>query len=345
MRPRCTQSGDASTFDRVVVIGSSSGGVTALLAITQALPPSFPAPICIVQHVGTQPSVLPELLSYQRNNRAVHVVDGQRLAAGTIYVAPPDHHILVQGDILHVTHGPKENHARPAIDPLFRSAALSFGPRLIGVILTGQLDDGSAGLRAVKDCGGTTVVQDPATAAEPDMPLNAMAATQVDHCVPLVDIAPLLTRLAMEGAPSQRPKPPEHLRREVAINRGEAMLENLLAIASPTLFTCPDCNGTLSEVAGERPLRFRCHTGHAFSARTLERLQADAAEEAMWNGVRALTEREMLLRRAASVADALGDARQQAAAQAQADRIQLQLEALKDLVANTDRPGHGDDAA
>lgn len=123
------------------------------------------------------------------------------------------------------------------------------------------------------------------------------------------------------------------------------MLENLLAIASPTLFTCPDCNGTLSEVAGERPLRFRCHTGHAFSARTLERLQADAAEEAMWNGVRALTEREMLLRRAASVADALGDARQQAAAQAQADRIQLQLEALKDLVANTDRPGHGDDAA
>src|SRR4051812_1999841 len=136
------------SWSHLVVIGASAGGVTALLDISSRLPRFFAAPICIVQHVGNNPSLLPELLRYRGSNHALHVEDGQRLSSGTLHVAPPDHHVLVQGNTLWLTHGPKENHARPAIDPLFRTAALSWGPRVIGVILTGQMDDGSAGLRA-----------------------------------------------------------------------------------------------------------------------------------------------------------------------------------------------------
>lgn len=321
-----------ASFDRVIVIGASAGGVAALLEITKALPPSFPAPVCIVQHVGRNPSILPDLLSYHRGNRAVHAVDGESLAPGTVYIAPPDRHLLLEDTVLHLTHGAKENHARPAIDPLFRTAAVAWGPRVIGVVLTGQLDDGSAGLRAIKDCGGTTIVQDPATAAEPEMPASALAAAGADHCVPLEEIAPLLARLVGAApAPAQAPVP-ERLEREAAINRGDTTLETLTAIATPALLTCPDCGGTLSEVREERPLRFRCHTGHAFTARTLERVQADAAEQALRSGVRALVEREILLRRAASVASATGDEAQSLAALAQADRVRTQARVMEALV-------------
>jgi two-component system chemotaxis response regulator CheB len=242
-------------FGHVVVIGASAGGVAALLEITKALPHSFAAPICIVQHVGRHPSLLPELLRYRRPNRAVHVEDGQRLAAGTLHIAPPDHHLLIDGETLRLTHGPKENHARPAIDPLFRSAAVAWGPRVIGVILTGQMDDGAAGLKAVKDCGGVAIVQEPATAAEPGMPTAALASTQVDHCVPLEQIVPLLQRLVGSPPPPRQAAAPEQIVREVAIHRGDAKLENLLAIATPSLLSCPECGGILSEVREQKPLR------------------------------------------------------------------------------------------
>lgn len=316
-----------------MVIGASAGGVTALLRLCAALPRFFPAPICVVQHVGALPSILPELLRHQGPNHAVHAEQDQNLLSGTIYVAPPDHHMLVEGEVLRLSRGAKENHARPAIDPLFRTAALSWGARCIGVVLTGQLDDGAAGLKAIKDCGGVAIVQDPADAAEPDMPLSALASTEADHCLPLDGIAPLLLRLA--GAP-QVPAavaPPERLVREVALTRGGMDMENLDAIADLSPLTCPDCHGSLWEVRGEQPLRYRCHTGHAFGMRSLAHSQAEAAEEALWGGVRALREREMLLRRSASVAAASGDAAQAAAGTAQADRLQARI---RELVALTE---------
>ncbi|MDB5751410.1 MAG: Protein-glutamate methylesterase [Ramlibacter sp.] len=325
------------SFNHVVVIGASTGGVGALLEITSALPPSFPAPICVVQHVGAHPSLLPELLRYRRPNNAVHAQDGQRIAAGTLYIAPPDRHLLLEGDRLRVVHGAKENHARPAIDPLFRSAALSWGPNLIGVVLTGQLDDGSAGLAAVKDCGGIAVVQDPAEAVEPEMPYSALAACEVDHCVPLAHIAPLLARL-VRARPQPLPPAPERLAREVAINRDAATLDNLAAITIPSCLTCPDCGGTLSEVKEGKPLRYRCHTGHAFSVRTLISLQADAADSALWGSIRILREREMLLRRSAGVARGLGDQSQWTAGEAQADSLREQIRALE-AIARGSVPG------
>src|SRR3954471_3832054 len=208
------------SWSHLVVIGASAGGVTALLDISSRLPRFFAAPICIVQHVGSNPSLLPELLRYRGSNHAVHAEDGQRLASRTLHVAPPDHHMLLQGDTLRLTHGPKENHARPAIDPLFRSTALTCGRRAIGVILTGQMDDGTVGLQAIKECGGIAVVQDPATASEPEMPRSALRNVAVDHCVPLHEVAPLLVRLVGAKVAAQpAPAAPEYVAREAAINQ------------------------------------------------------------------------------------------------------------------------------
>jgi two-component system, chemotaxis family, protein-glutamate methylesterase/glutaminase len=317
------------SYDHVVVIGASAGGVHALLEIAQWLPHSFPAPVCITLHIGSNPSLLPDLLRFRGPNHAMHAEDGQRLVAGTLHVAPPDRHLLVEGDRLRLTHGPKENHARPAIDPLFRSAAASHGTALIGVVLTGQMDDGTAGLKAVKDCGGTAIVQDPDTAAEPEMPRSALRNVDVDHCVPLQDIAPLLERLVGAHKPPARAAVPHEVAREVSINRGDATVEDLEAIAAPSSLTCPDCGGSLWEMKDPRPLRYRCHTGHAFSALSLARAQHVASEQALWASVRALREREMLLRRMAAVAGAVGDSAQATAGHEQAERIRQQAEALQ----------------
>ena len=327
----------------LVVIGASAGGVGALLEINRGLPRFFSAPVCVVQHVGNNPSLLPELLRYRGSNHAVHAEDGQRLTTGTVHVAPPDHHMLVEGMNLRLTRGPKENHARPAIDPLFRSAALHWGTRVIGVILTGQMDDGTAGLTAIKACGGIAIVQDPATAVEPEMPRSALNNVDVDHCVPLDAIAPLLQRLAGSRVPDPLAlAPPDHLVREMAINQGDISMENLSAGAEPSSLTCPDCGGSLWEMKERQPLRYRCHTGHAYSMLSLGRAQAEQSEHALWSSIRALREREMLLRRFAGISAAAGDHAQAAAGQVQADRLNAQIAALIELTESTPSLGEAD---
>jgi two-component system chemotaxis response regulator CheB len=313
----------------LVVIGASAGGVHALLRLAEALPRNFPAPVCVVQHVGNHPSLLPELLSFRGDLPAVHPTEGELLRAGTIYVAPPDHHVLVEGPRLKVTHGPRENHSRPAIDPLFRSAAATWGARVIGVVLTGQLDDGAAGLKTVKECGGITIVQDPASAAQPEMPLAALAATTVDHCVTLEELAPLLQRLVATRAPAEGTPAPEHVATELAIMQGDDRVDTLATIADPSTLTCPDCSGTLWEVRDRKPLRYRCHTGHAFTAGTLAHAQQEGAEGALWSAVRALRERALLHRRLASIAAATGEAEQAAAGERQAARLDQQVQELR----------------
>lgn len=322
---------------RIVVIGASAGGVRALQLLTSQLPPEFPAPILAVQHVGTHPSILPSLLQRSGPLPASHAVDGERIQAGRILVAPPDHHMIVDGDFIRLSRGPKENHARPAIDPLFRSAAMSWGPAAIAVLLTGLLDDGTAGMQAIKRCGGTAVVQDPNDAEMPSMPLSALRHVDVDHQVALASMASVLLRLVERdvGRSAERVAAGNHSRllheNELALGKGDFM-EHLKAIGKPSTFVCPDCDGALWELGGEEPRRFRCHTGHAFTLRSLHHAQSETADEALWSALRALQEKEMLLR---AMADGHRGTREQAEAErldAEASEIEGHAATLRRLI-------------
>ena len=236
---------------RLVVVGASAGGVQALRALAAELPADFPCALLVVLHVGAHPSILPRLLSRSGALSATHAVDGEPYRPGHIHVAPPDHHLLVDGARLRLARGPKEHHARPAIDPLFRSAALAHGPGVVGVVLTGRLDDGTAGLQAIKAGGGITVVQDPADAIEPSMPASALRHVQVDHCVPLAGIGALLDSLVRTDVAPRAAAPEievastmthEHA---LSLSLGDPM-QHLQAIAAPSPFVCPDCSGGLS---------------------------------------------------------------------------------------------------
>lgn len=212
-------------------MGASAGGVEALELMVAGLQPDIPAALFITLHLPAGSiSHLPEILSRKGPLPALHPRDGEPITHGSIYVAPPDQHLLIHHDRIHLSAGPKENRLRPAINPLFRSAALTYEPRVIGVVLTGTLDDGSAGLWEIKQHGGKAIIQDPADAKFPDMPRNAMDTVPVDYVVPLKDVAPLLTTLVSEPIVLQ-----EH-------TKGEPMKD-----MRHTAFTCPDCGGPISE--------------------------------------------------------------------------------------------------
>lgn len=281
----------------IVVIGASAGGVQVLLDLAAQLPADFAACILVVLHIGTYRSQLPRLMTSVGPLPAAHATDGQPLQPGHIFIAPPDHHLLVGDGLLRLYRGPKENHARPAVDPLFRSAALALGPRVIGVILSGGLDDGTAGLQAVKQCGGLAVVQSPDDAESRDMPASALAHVAVDACVPGAALAATLIELT--GVPAG---PPITVPATIAIEQGLSTgsfgdpMAHLDEIGQRSRFTCPECSGVLWEVASPRPRRYRCHTGHAFTLRSLADSQDTTTDEALWSAMRALEEREAMLR-------------------------------------------------
>jgi two-component system, chemotaxis family, protein-glutamate methylesterase/glutaminase len=267
--------------------------------VVAGLPADFPAPICVVLHTSPQaPAVLDSILARSGRLAARNARDGDRLMPGLIYVAAPDCHLLVEPDVVRVTKGPRENRFRPAIDPLFRSAAQVYGPAAIGVVLTGNLDDGTAGLWAVKQLGGTAIVQHPDDALFPAMPLSALRHVRVDYSVPVAGLAPLLVQLTSEVEPeSAEVRVPETLEVEVKIAKEENPLDaGLRQIAEPSVFACPECHGVLLQLKEGGPIRFRCHTGHAYSSESLVSGINEAIEEALWNAIRALEEGDMLMR-------------------------------------------------
>jgi two-component system chemotaxis response regulator CheB len=280
----------------ILMIGTSAGGLDALDRLIGQLPKGLPAAIFIVQHMasGNTGEALTSRLGLHRNFRCRLARDGERFESGRIYIAPPDHHLLVKKRTLAVIRGARENRYRPAIDPLFRSAAVAHGTQVIGVVLTGMLDDGTAGLAAIKECGGITVVQDPRDAEYPDMPENAVANVKIDHCVPLSEMGALLEKLTQEGSGKAKATP-----RGVAAEAkiAERVLTDIgpvdhLGDRSP--YSCPACGGPLWEVGEHEPLRFRCHTGHSFTAATLLGGQSDKVEESLWVTLRMLEERRHL---------------------------------------------------
>jgi len=279
----------------VIVIGASAGGVEALRSLVAALPADLPAALFIVLHVGSHKSILPWLLDQSSGWPVTHADDGETFGHGHVYVAPPDHHMVIEPGRISLTKGPRENWARPAIDPLFRSAASVYGANVIGVILTGALNDGTAGLYEIALAGGVTIVQDPAEALNPSMPRSALAHVDVDHCLPLAGIAELLTRLirsraadAAEGA-VEAPKD--------RAQEGEMAAEFTKHV--PVAVTCPDCGGALRRRELGSLTQFTCHIGHIYTAEVMLAAQFLTLERQIEAAMRSLGERAELCRQMA----------------------------------------------
>jgi len=279
---------------RLIVVGTSAGGITALQHLVGALPKDLPAPVLIVLHVSPlSSSALPEILARAGMLAAMHPGHGERIETGKIYVAPPNCHMTVADSEVCLVFGPRENGHRPAIDPLFRSAAVAYGARVIGVVLTGTRDDGTSGLLAVKERGGTAVVQDPADAEFPDMPRNALAHVAADHVVPLDRLPGLLVSLCRSPATAK------HGSEGITVSEP----------APKPVFTCPECGGAVWESQEGSLLRFRCMVGHTLSLESMARAQGEDTEVALWAAVRSLKQNAHMLRRLASDFERRGDSR------------------------------------
>lgn len=298
----------------IIVIGASAGGIKALIDMVKTLPKNFKASVFIVVHISpSYPSQLPEILNWSAEVKAVHPADGEKIKPGMIYIAPPDHHMLVSPGHVIVKKGPKENRFRPSIDALFRSAAYEYGPRVIGVVLTGMLDDGTSGLWSVKRLGGITIIQDPDDAEFPDMPQNVLEFVDVDFSIPLMQIGTLLTELATQAAPQKQgltAKEMKQIEMEVVIAANKDAFEiGIMNMGELTPFTCPQCHGALVSLKEGISVRYRCHTGHAFTTAALLAGVTESVEERLWASVRALEETNMLLQKIAEQYTSVGNAK------------------------------------
>ncbi len=280
----------------IIVVGASAGGMQALAQLTAQFPKDFPAAIFIVNHMGADNNgdVLVKVLNESGGLTCEQAHDEQPFQSGHIYLAPPDQHmLLVEGQIL-ITKGARENRYRPAIDPLFRSAAVAYGNRVIGIILTGYLDDGTSGMMAIKRCGGVCIVQDPLDAAYPDMPQSVIANVGADYCLPTAEMGMLLSDLVRRKLPSRK-QPPKDIVIEAEIaQRVLSDLPSVEAIGEQVPFNCPDCGGVLWQIERDF-LRYRCHTGHAFTSAVLLAQQTAKIEETLWVALRMFEERQNLI--------------------------------------------------
>jgi two-component system, chemotaxis family, protein-glutamate methylesterase/glutaminase len=284
----------------IVVVGGSAGAIDALVDIVRGLPGNFPGAVFVAQHVpASSPSNLPEILSNAGPLKAAHAKDGESIEPGRIYVAVPDHHLLLEKGRIAVKRGPKENRFRPSIDALFRSAAYIYGPRVIGVVLSGALDDGTSGLWTIKRLGGSAVVQKPEYSPFPSMPNNALEYVKVDHRAAPADIPEVLIQLTREKAALKRklsPKELKLLKTEIVIAGSDNAFQlGIIEMGRLTPFTCPECDGALSRLKEGGIIRFRCHTGHAFSMSALIAEVTENIEDLLWKAMRGLEESNMLL--------------------------------------------------
>ena len=328
----------------MIAIGASAGGLGVLERILRDLPADLPAAVFIVQHVGRS-SHLADILQRAGKLPVARTESGDPIRRGHVYVAPPDRHLLLHDGHLLLRRGPHENLVRPAIDPLFRSAAASFGARVIGVVLSGALNDGTAGLRAIKRCGGLAVVQDPADATVPEMPLSALRKVEIDFRLPASRLGGLLADLAREP-PGPTPPIPFDIRLEAAIAAQELSgMATEDRLGTPSRFVCPACHGTLWEIEDAGILRYRCHVGHAFTGETLIAAQSEQIETTLWSLLRAHEERAAMIRRLAqreSSDDAAAVLNRRAAAADSDVRLLRNLMQERAAIAGAEEPG--DDA-
>lgn len=276
----------ASRHD-IIVIGASAGGLEPLEAIAAQLRADLPAALFITVHLAPRvKSFLPEILNRAGALPVEHAIDGAPIENGRIYVAPPDHHLVLETGHMHLTSGPKEQHQRPCINIMFRSAALAYGDRVVGVIMSGELDDGTAGLWEIERRRGITVVQNPEEAAFPSMPLSALRELEVDHTVKAAELGPFLARLA--GSSLETVADGKHF-------GGKDMPED----AQITDFTCPECRGSIWEVRCGKNKDYRCRVGHSYSAKSMLAGHFAAQEKALYAAIVALEEGASLANRLA----------------------------------------------
>ena len=321
----------------VIVMGASMGGTEALSSLLSRLPEDLPAGLCIVQHTSSSAlGALAEVLGRRCPLPVANAQDGEPFVLGRVYVAPPDRHLLVKQGTLRVARGPRENRVRPALDPLFRSAAVAYGSRVVGVVLTGLQNDGSAGLAAIKRCGGLSVVQDPEDADFPEMPRNALHAVQnvggLDYCATLERLPKLLSQLVREEVTAD-PSPPHDIVLEVDIaERVMSDIPKQKMLGQPAAFGCPECGGPLWEVDDPALKRYRCHVGHAYTATALLADQSDATEKALWIALRTLEERANMLRVMAEDEQARGRERTTSQFRARAEEAEQDAQSVRHLL-------------
>ena len=285
----------------IIVIGASAGGFEALKKLVKGLPEDLAAAVFVVWHLPANAfGILPSVLEKEGLLPAANGIDGEEIKMGRIYVAPPDHHLLVEENRVRVTKGPKENRFRPAVDALFRSAAFAYNARVIGVVLSGALNDGTAGLWTIKYRGGTAVVQEPSDAEFPSMPESALREVDVDYSVPVSEMADLLIGLTSEKTLETREiSMDENKKTEIEVRialEDSAFEAGVMKLGEVSPFTCPDCHGVLIKIKDGKINRFRCHTGHAYSADTLLANVTERIEDSMWSAMREMEESIMLLR-------------------------------------------------
>lgn len=322
-----------ANFD-IVVIGASAGGVGSLQRVVEHIQPDFPAPILIALHLpdGIR-SMLPQILERAGNLPAGQARDGDRIEPGRIYVAPPGFHLTVMRGRMSVTRGAREHGHRPAIDPLFRSAAVAYGRRAVGVILSGSLHDGTVGLREIKRAGGRAIVQDPNDTEWPSMPLSALHHVNVDHVAPAAQIGTLLQELAtmQPRSAATTPNRDENLVkdevRELTMHQDERDHPG-----EPSPYSCPECGGVLWELRDGELIRFRCRVGHAYTSETLTTEQAVTVEHALWSALRALEEHAAVRRRMAERAVLKGNTISAERYQQRARELDVQAEHVRNLV-------------
>ncbi len=324
---------------KLIVIGASAGGMEALKKLVAQFPKDFPAPIFIVNHMGadTTGEALVKVLDQSSNLTCVHAHDQQVFKSGHIYLAPSDQHMLIVKEKILITKGARENRSRPAIDPLFRSAAVAYGNRVVGIILTGYLDDGTSGMMAIKRCGGVCIAQDPGDAAYPDMPQSVIANVGADYVLPVAEMGALLADLVRRELTKSISVPEDIVIEAKIAQRVLSDLPSVEALGEQVPFNCPDCGGVLWKMTKGKLLRYRCHTGHAFTSSALLAQQTVKIEETLWGALRMFEERQNLL-----VTMSKNDGKKSSSSSTQrAKDSQVHIGRIRAMLKATDKDAHG----
>ena len=321
----------------IVVIGASAGGLDAVRALLVPVEAGFPAAFFFVTHLAPGPSRLDEVLAADISLEVRFAKHGEAIRPGTLLIAPPDRHLILERERVVLTRGPRENLWRPSIDVLFRCAAVAFASRVIGIVLSGALDDGSSGLRAVEQCGGLCMVQSPADAPHPHMPESALRAVSDARVMTAMEMGAALPALAAATAPPAAPIP-EQVRLEASVAAGdEEATREIEARGEPTNLNCPECGGPLNRQPGNL-LRFRCRLGHAFAAASLGEASRGAVESSLWAAIRLLEQRANVDRARGKVERDRGRAAAAAAYGERAAEVTGHADVLREILAKLPAP-------